>query len=176
MHAIKLLKQQHQDVRDLFERLGQIDDTNQKESLFQQLADNLAAHMTIEEAIFYPAAYTSDDTQYSEAVEEHATAKRILLQLLGMACDDENFDDKVTRLQEIIETHVEEEESVLFKAAKKQLDMEELEQLGDEMQQLFDEEMAGQPCRCLAEDIAIVEEEVTIELELDPNSELSAGK
>lgn len=176
MQAIKLLKQQHQDVRDLFDRLGQTDDTNQKESLFQQLADNLAAHMTIEESIFYPAAYTTDDSKYTEAVEDHATAKRILLQLLGMACDDENFDDKVTRLQELIETHVEEEESVLFKSAKKNLEPDELEQLGDEMQQLFDEEMAGQPSRGLAEDIAIVEEEVTIEVELDPNTDLSAGE
>jgi hemerythrin-like domain-containing protein len=177
MHAINLLKQQHQDVRDLFERLGQTEDMDQKESLLQELADNLAAHMTIEETIFYPAAYMSDDTNYCEAVDEHAAGKRVLIELLGMSCDDERFDDKVTRLQEIIEAHVDEEETELFRAAKQNLEPDELQRLGDEMKALFDEEMAGQPSRSLAEDVNEVDEEETIEVELDPNSdELSAGK
>lgn len=179
MHAINLLKQQHQDVRDLFERLGQTEDTDQKESLLQELADNLAAHMTIEETIFYPAAHASDETKYSEAVDEHASGKRILIELLGMSCDDERFDDKVTKLQEIIEAHVEEEESDLFKTAKRELDADELERLGDEMKVLFDEEMAGQPSRSLAEDVSQVDEEETIEVELDPDTdteEMSAGE
>lgn len=176
MHAINLLKQQHQDVRDLFERIGQTEATGQKESLLQELADNLAAHMTIEETIFYPAAYGSDETKFTEAVEEHAAAKRILCQLLEMAGDDENFDDKVTKLQETVEAHVEEEESQLFKTAKQELEVDELQRLGDEMKNLFDEEMAGQPSRSLAAEIAEMEEEETMEVELDSNVELSAGE
>lgn len=174
MHAVNLLKQQHADVRDLFERIGRTEDTSQKESLLEELADNLAAHMTIEEAIFYPVAYT-DELRCSEAVDEHAAAKRILVQLLQMSGDDENFDDKVTKLQEQFEAHAEEEESELFKSAKKEIEADELKRLGQEMKVRFDEEMAGQPSRSLAEDID-VEAEETVEVELDSSSEVSAGE
>jgi hemerythrin superfamily protein len=175
MHAINLLKQQHQDVRDLFERIGQAQSTSHKESLLQELADNLVAHMTIEESIFYPAAYASDETKYGDAVDEHAAAKRILCELLQMSFDDENFDDKVTKLQEVVEAHVEEEESELFKTAKQELEADELKRLGDEMKNLFDEEMAGQPSRNLVQGMEDVEmEDETVELVLDQESERSS--
>jgi iron-sulfur cluster repair protein YtfE (RIC family) len=153
MHAINLLKQQHQEVRELFERIARAEDTSEKETLLQELADNLAAHMTIEETIFYPAAYADDERKYTEAVEEHAGAKRILCELLEMSSDDENFDDKVTKLQEQVEAHVQDEESELFKTAKQELEADELKRLGDEMKNLYDEEMAGQPSRNLADDL-----------------------
>lgn len=176
MHAINLLKQQHQDVRDLFERIGQAEDTGEKDKLLVELADNLAAHMTIEETIFYPAAYTTDETQFSEAIEEHAAAKRILCQLLEMSADDENFDDKVTRLQEEIDAHVDDEESELFMKAKQELEVEELQRLGEEMKNLFDEEMAAQPSSKLAQEVVEIEEEATMEVELDDNAEMAAGE
>jgi iron-sulfur cluster repair protein YtfE (RIC family) len=171
MNAIQLLKQQHQDVRDLFERIEQAEDTSEKENILRELADNLAAHMTIEETIFYPAAFTSDESRYSEAVKEHASAKRLLVELLEMSTDDEKFDDKVTKLQEEVEHHVEEEESQLFKTAKQELEADELKRLGDEMKNLFDEEMAAQPSRSLSGELAEVEEEETDEVELDSDSE-----
>lgn len=177
MHAVNLLKQQHQDVRHLFEKIGQAEDASEKEALLAQLADNLAAHMTIEETIFYPATFTTDDSRYSEAVKEHAKAKRILVKLLEMSGDDEDFDDKLTKLQEEVEHHVEEEETELFKSAKKDLEPDELKRLGDEMKVLFDEEMASQPSRSLSgegTDVDIEEEE-TDELEFD-RSELAAGE
>jgi hemerythrin-like domain-containing protein len=176
MNAIKLLEQQHQDVRDLFERIDQADATSQRESLVQELADNLAAHMTIEESIFYPAAYTTDDTKYTESVDEHAAAKRTLCELLQMSCEDENFDDKMTKLQEQVESHIDEEEAELFKAAKQELEAEELERLGDEMKQRFDEEMAGQPGRNLVLLTGVDDEDAITEVELDPNAEAAAAK
>jgi hemerythrin-like domain-containing protein len=176
MHAINLLKQQHQDVRDLFERISQAEDTSQKETLLQELADNLAAHMTIEETIFYPAAYTTDETRFSEAIEEHSAAKRTLCQLLEMSADDGNFDDKLTRLQEQVETHVEEEERELFKTAKQELEVDELQRLGDEMKNLFDEEMATQPSNKLAQEFAEIEEEETTEVDLDERTQTLPGE
>jgi hemerythrin-like domain-containing protein len=174
MHAINLLEQQHQEVRDLFERIGQTEDTSEKETLFQQLADNLAAHMTIEEMIFYPAAYTTDDTKYAEAVDEHAASKRVLAQLLVMATDDERFEDKLTKLQELVEAHVEDEESDLFRTAKRDLEPDELERLGEEMQALFDEEMAAQPSRNVPDEVA--ERDDVDDVDLDTGSEMSAGE
>jgi hemerythrin-like domain-containing protein len=176
MHAINLLKQQHQEVRDLFERINQAEDTSEKETLFQELADNLAAHMTIEEMIFYPAAFTTDDTKYAEAVDEHAASKRVLASLLEMSADDEDFEDKLTKLQELVEAHVEDEESELFKTAKRDLEADELRRLGEEMKVLYDEEMAGHPSRNVPDEVAEQEEDETDEVELDPNAEMSPGE
>ena len=146
MNAITLLKQQHDEVEELFEQLEEADDDGEKLALFQQLADNLAAHATIEEKIFYPAAYAKKTEELlREAVEEHLAAKRIIADLLALSPDDETFDAKVKVLKEQIEHHVEEEEGELFKAARKELSAAELNQLGTQMEALFDAEMDKSP-------------------------------
>jgi hemerythrin-like domain-containing protein len=146
MDAINLLKEQHQEVKELFEQLEQTKDDDEKQALFQELADNLAAHATIEEKIFYPAAYAKKTKELlTEAVEEHLAMKRLIADLLGMLPDHENFDAKIKVLKEQVEHHVEEEEGKLFKAVRQELSAEELKKLGVEMNELFDEEMAGGP-------------------------------
>ena len=147
MDAIELLKAQHDEVEALFARIERdsIED-DEKEELFQELADNLAAHATIEEKLFYPAAYASKtEDMLREAVEEHLAIKRVIADLLTMTPDDENFDAKIKVLKEQVEHHVEEEESELLPACKKELGSEKLEALGASMKALFDEEMAKGP-------------------------------
>src|SRR3712207_7403878 len=88
--------------------------------LFARIADNLAAHATIEEKLFYPSVYvgpTADKLQ--EAVEEHLSAKRVMADLLDMDPLDAQFKAKMKVLQELVEHHVEEEEKDLFKDVKK---------------------------------------------------------
>ncbi|HEX2571358.1 MAG TPA: hemerythrin domain-containing protein [Polyangia bacterium] len=146
MNAIDLLKRQHEEVRQLFEELEQTTDEDEKQALFQELADNLAAHATIEERIFYPAAYAKKTRELlTEAVEEHLAMKRLIADLLGMLPEHENFEAKIKVLKEQVEHHVEEEEGKLFKAARQELGTEELKKLGAEMNELFDEEMEGEP-------------------------------
>lgn len=146
MNAIDLLKSQHREVEDLFAQIEETDDDDDKASLVQELADNLAAHATIEEKLFYPAAYgEATEDLLREAVEEHLAAKRILADLATMTPEDENFDAKVTVLKEQIEHHVEEEETKLFAKAKREIGEEKLASLGDQMEELFEKEMDQEP-------------------------------
>ena len=146
MNAIKLLKDQHQEVRDLFDLIEKADDDDEKQTLVEQLADNLAAHATIEEKLFYPAAYAKATKELlTEAVEEHLSMKRILADLMELSPDHENVDAKINVLKEQVDHHVDEEETEIFKAARKEIEAAELERLGEEMQRLFDEEMEGEP-------------------------------
>ena len=55
MDAIKFLKQQHNEVEDLFEEFENSESDEEKQSLFEEIADDLAIHATIEERYFYPA-------------------------------------------------------------------------------------------------------------------------
>jgi iron-sulfur cluster repair protein YtfE (RIC family) len=146
MDAIELLKQQHQEVKDLFEQIEEADEPEEKAELLQDLADNFAAHGTIEERIFYPAAYAESTRELlEEAVEEHLSAKRVLADLLAMKPGDENFDAKVKVLKEQVEHHVEEEEGELFPKVRTQFDADYLESMGDKMEELFDQLMSDSP-------------------------------
>ena len=146
MNALELLKQQHEEVSSLFELIAEAEDLTGKRALVQELADAFAAHATIEEEIFYPAAY-ADATEevLTEAVEEHLSIKRIIVDVLEMAPDHENFDAKLKVLKEQIEHHVEEEEGELFPKVRKAMESEELERMGLEMKERFDEVMSAEP-------------------------------
>jgi hemerythrin superfamily protein len=152
MNAIELLKAQHRLVDSLFEELEQAEDDDERETVFQRLADNFAAHATIEEEIFYPQAYGEKTKDLlKEAVEEHLSAKRVIADLLELEPDDDNYAAKIKVLKEQIGHHVEEEEGELFPEVEKQFGREQLEVLGKEMEALFAKEMRDDPSSKITE-------------------------
>jgi hemerythrin superfamily protein len=146
MDAIELLKTQHQEVKGLFKRIEKAEE-DEKQDLFEQLADALAVHAAIEEKHFYPATKNARTEELlQEAVEEHLSAKRLIADLMEMSPEDLQFDAKVTVLQEQIEHHVEEEEKELFPKVRKMLGKEELEDLGVVMEDMAEElKASGSP-------------------------------
>ena len=129
MNAIDLLKQQHDQVEELFKKIENA--KSGKEELFDQIADALAVHSAIEEQHFYPATKdTRTEELLHEAVEEHLGVKRIIADLLEMEPDDPQFEAKIKVLKEQVEHHVEEEEKELFPKVRKMHSKEELEDLG----------------------------------------------
>src|SRR5256885_14725071 len=94
MNAIDLLKKQHEEAKELLSSLEEAE-VEEKEELFEKLADALAAHAAIEERHFYPA--TKDDRTeelLQEAVEEHLSVKRLIADLLDMPPSEAQFDAK----------------------------------------------------------------------------------
>jgi len=150
MNALELLKQQHAEVKKLFTQYGKLPDhaDAKRRELFEMIADRLGAHTAIEEQYFYPAAKANDtEDLLVEAAEEHLSAKRLIADLMELEPDDEHFDAKMKVLQEQIEHHVEEEEGELFKKVRKLVSKEQLEDLGLQMEEEFDELMEGEPRR-----------------------------
>jgi hemerythrin-like domain-containing protein len=102
-----------------------------------RLTEKLEAHMTIEETIFYPAVRElgtkNTEEMVPEAYEEHHVVKLVLAQLPAVDLENEQYEAKVTVLSELIEHHVEEEETEIFKVAEK-LGAERLAELGSEME------------------------------------------
>lgn len=156
MNAVNLLKQQHEEVRDLFEQFEQAEDATDQDAICQKLADNIAAHMIIEERIFYPAAFgaMNSEERMSHALAEHQEAKQLLAEILDMdmSLGGEEFESKMKLLQEKIEQHVEEEENEVFKETRKVLGNDALKRLGVQMQEMFDQLMAGEPSDMLNEE------------------------
>lgn len=148
MNAIKLLEQQHREVEELFAQFEDASDSEieSKQQLVKKIMDALAAHAAIEEQIFYPATKDARTEELlHEAVEEHLGAKRIIADLLDQGLDEAVFKAKVKVLQEQIEHHVAEEEKELFPKVKKLLGGEELDELGERMQEMHAELIGEKP-------------------------------
>jgi hypothetical protein len=143
--AIGLLERQHRDVERLFEQLRETSDKRERTRMFGQLADTLAAHGKIEELLFYPAV-CADETadQLHEAVDEHLDVKRVTAELMEMDVEDELFASKLVELEQLVEQHVEEEESRLFVQVREQ-ELVDLEALAAKLQEEFDQLMQNQP-------------------------------
>ena len=146
--AIKLLTEDHKEVRALFkefEKLRQDEeaDGEDKEALALQICALLTVHTQLEEEIFYPAAREAiEETDLlDEATVEHASAKDLIEQIESMSADEELYDARVTVLSEYVEHHVKEEEGELFPKLKKAgLDLAALgEELSARKQELMAE-------------------------------------
>lgn len=134
MKATDLLKQQHRSVEALFAKIEDGDSAALKD-----LASALAAHMAIEQEIFYPAVNELDEDVVLESFEEHSVAEIALKRALATDPEDDSFEARVKVLKELIEHHVEEEEEELFPEVEKQIPADELKSMGDEMEARFDE-------------------------------------
>jgi hypothetical protein len=135
-------------VEELFEKFEKAGEGKPEimMELFARIADNLAAHTTIEEKLFYPSVYVGPTTEkLQHAVEEHLSAKRVMADLLDMDPLDAQFKPKVAVLQELIEHHVKEEEKELFIQVKKLMTKEELAVIGEQMEVMFSELIQSEP-------------------------------
>jgi iron-sulfur cluster repair protein YtfE (RIC family) len=166
MLATKLLRQQHRHVESVFKQLGK--DGTQKAPLLKDLSDSLAAHMAIEQDIFYPAIMSIDPDLVHESYEEHSLAEVALKRLLATDPADESFQARVTATKELIQHHVEEEEEDLFPKVEKKVDGKVLKQLGAEMEARFEEAKAAgfeanvpEGCDRTSSDLSLAKEEAS---------------
>jgi iron-sulfur cluster repair protein YtfE (RIC family) len=136
MLATKLLEKQHRKVEAIFAKLE--GGSSDAEELVNELANDLVAHMTIEQEIFYPAIQNVDRKQVFESYEEHALAEFALKRLIAADTESDEFQARVTALKELIEHHVKEEEKELFPEVEKALDEDKLKELAVQMQEQFD--------------------------------------
>ena len=136
MKATSLLEKQHRKVEGIFKKLES--GKGDASALLRELADDLAAHMAIEQEIFYPVVRSLAPDLVAESFEEHAMAELALKRLLATSPTASSFEAKVTTLKELIEHHVEEEEEELFPKVEKKVDADELDALGKRMKTTFD--------------------------------------
>jgi hypothetical protein len=143
MEPTQLLKKQHREVEGLFKKVDRAEGADERRRLMEQIASRLELHTRLEEEVFYPAVRALDSKKaremIDEAYEEHHVVKLVLHELPRVDPEDERFHAKMTVLKELIEHHVEEEESEMFKLARK-LDEDELEDLAERMTAMVEEE------------------------------------
>ncbi|MBL8743700.1 MAG: hemerythrin domain-containing protein [Myxococcales bacterium] len=140
MKATDLLKKQHEKVDALFARFEKAKKAADKAAIFEEIAQNLVAHDAIEREIFYPACEEAMGMNelLGESLVEHGLVEFMLYRADQNAQND-TLAHHVKVLQEVVEHHVEEEEEELFPKVEDAIEASELEDLGIEMKQRFEE-------------------------------------
>lgn len=135
MRATELLEQQHREVEEIFDML-QKDEGDREENL-RELASKLAAHMRIEEEIFYPRVREIAEDQILESLEEHTLAAFALKRIAEIDFEHESFSAKLKALKDLVLHHVEEEENEVFPRVEGAMGDSELSEMGEELEARF---------------------------------------
>jgi hemerythrin-like domain-containing protein len=135
----QMLKKDHKEVKEI---LAQLKETKEKESskredLFQKLREELVPHMKAEESAFYPPLMKKKEAREDamEGIEEHHVSELVLKELEKMPKDEEGWGAKVGVFKELVEHHIKDEESKLFKSAEKALDSDDFKKIMKEFEQ-----------------------------------------
>jgi iron-sulfur cluster repair protein YtfE (RIC family) len=139
MKATTLLEQQHRSLQELCDVVEQ-GSASMRESLLPQLAGDLAAHLAMEEQVFYPAACAAlhEMAWMNSSRSWHAQARQSLDRALDAPVGGEEFARAIRELRAAVELHAEEEEAVLFPRLERVLDPGAMRQLGLSMMAKFD--------------------------------------
>lgn len=141
MNAIDLLKADHEKVKAILTQLSESTERALKKrtELLAKLEMEISIHTRLEEEILYPAFKEADgkeqDIMYFEAKEEHRTVDSLVLPDLKMTDPGTpEFAGRVKVVKELLEHHIEEEETEMFPQAKKLLGKAKLDELGAQME------------------------------------------
>jgi hemerythrin-like domain-containing protein len=149
MDALKLLKQDHDEVKSMLSDLESTTERAEKTrtSGLATLKAELEVHEAIEEEIFYPALKEHPKTKdlALEGYEEHHVVDMVMAEIEGVEPSDETWMAKFTVMKENLEHHIEEEEGEMFGQAEQVFDDDELEELGERMRARKDELKAASP-------------------------------
>lgn len=140
MNAIDLLKADHEKVKGILSQLSESTDraVKKRTELLEKLELEVSIHTQLEEEILYPAYKAAggkaEAEMYYEAKEEHRTVDSLVLpDLKGTDPTSPEFAGRVKVIKELLEHHIEEEETDMFPHANKILGKAKLDELGDQM-------------------------------------------
>ena len=140
MKVTVLLRNDHEQVKSLFERVKKADGRNQngRKDLFNEIRREILIHSQMEMEIFYPALAGTASARATELVSraerEHHAVEKLLQEMNLMNGTDKAFDAKMDHLMEEVTRHIDMEEEEIFDEARKNLPEFRLEELGLEME------------------------------------------
>jgi hemerythrin superfamily protein len=137
MDCLKLLSEEHDEVKKLFGQLEKAEGAKASQ-LWSEIKTKLTIHEAMEETHFYPQLKKDERAKdiVLEAYEEHHVMDVLIEEISQLKSSDESFQPKVKVLQENTEHHIEEEEGELFPEVRKIWDAEKRREVGEKMDQM----------------------------------------
>lgn len=159
MLATDFLKQQHREIEELFRQLRQDEgpDRDTPVLIRDELANQLAAHAAVEDAMFYPTVLTllGPQCRVHEAKEEHVAADFVLARLVSVKVTDATFSARLETLFDLVMNHFEEEESELFGQYESEVERAMSEQFASNMAHAYDETIKRGHVAILSERVSL---------------------
>jgi hemerythrin superfamily protein len=128
--VLDTLKQEHDEVKQLLSQLQDAETSSQRRSLVKQIKAALLPHTKAEEKVVYDAVIAIKDKEAQqdgyEGYLEHEWANKTLQRLENMESAN-SPEHKATAkvLKELVEHHIKEEESAVWKDVREHFDDEE---------------------------------------------------
>jgi len=131
------LHEDHEEVSGLIEQLIKTEDGKERGTIFKEMMSKLLAHSHAEQNVLYKKMEKSQDeksrTFAYEGENEHQIVEQQLQQMARARNKaSEQWTAQASVLQDLIEHHVEEEESTGFSCARSEFDGEALEKMADQ--------------------------------------------
>jgi hemerythrin superfamily protein len=138
MKATTLLERQHRNLQQLCEAVER-GSAKIRESLLPQLAGDLAAHIAVEEQVFYPAAreVLHEEVWLRSGRDSHFQAMESLDRVLHADVEGQEFAQAMSALRDVVELHAEEQEELLFPRFDASLDAGRMRELTRSMLALY---------------------------------------
>ncbi len=129
----QMLKKDHKEHKGILGQLKATKEgaTKKREELFQKLKEELVPHMRAEESTFYKPLLAKKEAREDamEGVEEHHVTDLVFKELEMMPKGEEEWGAKIGVFKELVEHHIKDEESKVFKSAEKALDHDEMQNI-----------------------------------------------
>jgi hypothetical protein len=136
MKATDLLRSQHRELEQLFDRIETTTEPAERREAAAELADRLAAHWGVANDILYPACFEvlEDGERVRDIIEGHALVGWAAHRLGQVGVEEVGFDARLRTLRELVLRHVQEEEDELLAMADEAFDEGRLEAMGERVE------------------------------------------
>jgi hemerythrin-like domain-containing protein len=140
MDIFDVLTSDHEKVKKILEQMEQTSPraAKKRDTLLEHLSEDLLPHMYAEEQFFYQILLdeSPDKEAAYQALEEHRAAKAVLADLEVAPADDPRWSARLKVLKELVEHHIEEEETTVFDLARDLMDEERATEVGRRFKEL----------------------------------------
>jgi len=135
----QMLKKDHEEVKGILGKLKETKESELKkrEEVFLKLRIELVPHMKAEESVFYPPLMAKKESREDalEGVEEHHVSEMVLKELETTQKGEDIWGAKMAVFKELVEHHIKDEESKVFKSAEKALTQDDFEKIMKQFEQ-----------------------------------------
>jgi hemerythrin superfamily protein len=137
LDVLDIIKKEHREVSALFDEAKKCEPGDKRlDELTREIETKLSTHLAIEERLFYArlrdrAEEADERVDVFEAYTEHAAARSLMEMINSGRKPDERFKAELQVLGENVAHHVKEEESTVFGLARKLIERDEREELGE---------------------------------------------
>lgn len=132
MDILDLIKKYYQQVEAMLSNLETAEDIQELYDCFNKLYEEISLHAEVKQQVFYPAIGNCQNTDelVNKVQNQDKTVMQMLEEIESFSPTSAEFKQKISKLKQIIQQHVQEEEHKVFPLVRDCMSEAEREKLG----------------------------------------------